>query len=253
MADEKFITLQGTFEASIVGLPLSLLTKIPASIRFMSTSERKALTAGSSVFVSQAEAAQRGGADSIAPAALSDQNQALPLEAQTDIRTGVKPESASTEIAARARKEETEVLEKQGGEGLSASAEHVGPSPDEIDGLGQEVTISQEDQSTKPGDAVNGGLDERSESSHSATVLETSLEHVDGATTKDGATETSPVKAPRTGGENVARPAKVIWRLLEYLMENGAGVEELWSGSIDMQAILDITEVSMFDEGKWYH
>jgi hypothetical protein len=64
------------------------------------------------------------------------------------------------------------------------------------------------------------------------------------------ATETEPGSDSLAGEEmkqevakQSAKPAKEIWRLLEFLMERGMGTEELWVGEVPDTEILSIVEV----------
>jgi len=63
-------------------------------------------------------------------------------------------------------------------------------------------------------------------------------------------TDAVPLLTPKDDGEDpyesksakAVKPAQVIWRLLESLMEKHGGT--LWSFNTDLQAILDVIEVS---------
>jgi len=64
-------------------------------------------------------------------------------------------------------------------------------------------------------------------------------------------TDAVPLLTPKDEGEDpyesksakAVKPAQVIWRLLESLMEKHEGT--LWSGYTGLEAILDVIEVSL--------
>ena len=69
-------------------------------------------------------------------------------------------------------------------------------------------------------------------------------------------TDAVPLLTPKHEGEDpyegktaqAVKPAQVIWRLLESLMEKHDGT--LWSGNTHLEAILDVIEVS---RNLWVH
>lgn len=135
--DLQFITLQGIFEPTILGLPLDLLPALPGPIRSVPLAQRKAMR-----------------------------------EATQAHRPELKP---------------------------SASGE----------------TVAVAVQGNGAGEATEPGSDSLADEEIKQEVAKQS-----------------------------AKPAKEMWRLLEFLMERGMGTEELWVGEVPDTEILGIVEVS---------
>lgn len=137
----QFITLQGIFEPTILGLPLVLLPALPGPIRTVPLAQRKAMR----------EAVQTH-----------------------------RPELKSS---------------------ASASAS-----------TGEEVVVAGQ----------GSGAEEATEMGSESLADEEMKQEV---------------------AKQSAKPAKEMWRLLEFLMERGVGTEELWVGEVPDTKVLSIVEV----------
>jgi hypothetical protein len=139
----QFITLQGIFEPTILGLPLDLLPALPGPIRSVPLAQRKAMR--------EATQTHRPEFKSSAPASVSSGKEA----------------------------------------GIAVQGSGAGEATE-----------------TEPGSDSLAGEEMKQEVAKQS-----------------------------------AKPAKEIWRLLEFLMERGMGTEELWVGEVPDTEILSIVEV----------
>ncbi len=201
---DSFITVRGSFVPTIVGLPLDVVPDLSDAIRNVSLAERKALLSDSEEWVEPEEKA-------------NDELPVVEMKSPVEHGDGKPADTPEPEAGAKA-----------------------------AEGVPDTKSAALDPTSAVTSDGTLDTSADTAANEVAQLALDTTVSGPRSAPTTPASATSPSAKRPRPkrGRSGITKPPREVWRLLERLMEAGAGTERLWTSEPNYPAVLSVIDVS---------